>query len=47
LVLACLQKDRTLRPATAAELRLRLAAVPLAQPWSRERAAAWWKRHLG
>jgi eukaryotic-like serine/threonine-protein kinase len=46
LTLQCLQKDRERRPASAAALRDALAAIALAEPWSRKRAAAWWQEHL-
>jgi serine/threonine protein kinase len=46
LVLVCLEKDRERRPSSAAALRERLAALALNDPWSRERAAAWWRAHL-
>jgi serine/threonine protein kinase len=46
IVMACLHKDRERRPSSAAVLRERLSAVPLREPWSRERAAAWWRAHL-
>ena len=44
-ILACLEKDPERRPADAAALAARLAAVPLASPWSEARAAAWWREH--
>jgi len=46
IVMQCLHKDREQRPRSAAELRASLAAVPCANPWTRERAAAWWQAHL-
>jgi eukaryotic-like serine/threonine-protein kinase len=46
LVLALLAKDPADRPQDAAELALRLAAVPLATPWTPQRAEAWWQTHL-
>lgn len=42
LILACLEKDPARRPGSASELRARLQAIPLATPWTRERAEAWW-----
>ena len=45
MILACLAKDRADRPPTADALAALLAAVPLAQPWTAERAAAWWDAH--
>lgn len=46
LVMDCLAKDRNDRPASAAEVGRRLAAIPLAQPWTAERADVWWQSHL-
>jgi eukaryotic-like serine/threonine-protein kinase len=45
LILECLEKDPAKRPATTAALDARLRAVPLAEPWTRERAVAWWNAH--
>jgi serine/threonine-protein kinase len=42
LILTCLAKDPMARPQTADELAARLAAVPLAEPWTAERARGWW-----
>ncbi|HET7038402.1 MAG TPA: serine/threonine-protein kinase [Gemmatimonadales bacterium] len=44
-VLQCLEKDPARRPATADELSAQLAEVPLAQPWTPERARRWWEMH--
>jgi serine/threonine-protein kinase len=46
LVMACLQKDRARRPASAQELRDRLALIAVPTPWSRERATRWWHEQL-
>jgi hypothetical protein len=46
IVLQCLRKDRERRPSSAAALRDLLAAIPLSEPWSRERATRWWNEHL-
>jgi serine/threonine-protein kinase len=46
LVLSCLEKDPTRRPSSAEALRLALAALPISEPWTRERALAWWRAHL-
>ncbi len=46
LVLACLQKRRENRPAHAGELATRLAALGLAEQWTRERARRWWELNL-
>ncbi|HET7039168.1 MAG TPA: serine/threonine-protein kinase [Gemmatimonadales bacterium] len=42
IVLDCLAKDPAARPANAEVLSERLAAVPLARPWTPAAAAAWW-----
>ena len=42
LILSCLEKDPHNRPQTTQELVVALRAVPLAQPWSEERARHWW-----
>jgi serine/threonine-protein kinase len=42
LILRCLEKKPERRPATARELARLLHAIPLADPWSEERAEAWW-----
>lgn len=46
IVMLCLQKDRERRPATAAALREALTRVSVNEPWTRERADAWWNEHL-
>jgi serine/threonine-protein kinase len=46
IVLACLAKARSERPADGAELARRLAAVPLREAWTDARAEAWWEEHL-
>jgi len=45
LILECLEKDPAKRPATASALQSRLQAIPIATPWTRERAEAWWSDH--
>ena len=45
LILECLEKDPNKRPESAAALRSRLHAIPVAEPWSLERAEAWWSVH--
>ncbi len=42
ILLACLQKDPTNRPQTMQELAEMLRQVPLATPWTDERARRWW-----
>jgi len=45
LVMDCLAKNREDRPASAEELRARLDAIPVEQPWTRRRAQEWWEMH--
>jgi serine/threonine-protein kinase len=45
LVLQCLAKDPAERPASAEVLGKELAAIPLAEPWTKERALRWWEAH--
>lgn len=45
LVLACLAKRPADRPATAAEISRRLAALYGPEAWPQERAQGWWDRH--
>jgi serine/threonine-protein kinase len=46
IIMDCLEKDPARRPATAGELALRLARVPVPQQWTAERAERWWRTHL-
>jgi len=45
VILKCLAKRREDRPPDAEALATALKAVPLATPWTRERALAWWASH--
>lgn len=45
LVLECLEKDPTKRPASASVLQSRLRAIELSAPWTNERAESWWNLH--
>lgn len=44
-LLACLEKSRAKRPATARDLAHLLLRSPTAQDWTMEDADAWWGRH--
>jgi hypothetical protein len=46
LILACLSKAPEDRPQTAEDLVLELERISLAEPWTRESAATWWRTHL-
>ena len=46
LVMACLEKAPGRRPSGAVELRRRLGELPLPDPWTAERAEAWWREKL-
>jgi serine/threonine-protein kinase len=46
IVMACLEKTPDKRPASAVELWRQLGEVPLATPWTLERAESWWREHL-
>jgi eukaryotic-like serine/threonine-protein kinase len=45
LILECLEKDPDKRPRSASLLQSRLRAIPLATPWTTERAEHWWALH--
>jgi hypothetical protein len=45
LVLECLSKDPSQRPASARVLHARLRDIPFDAPRSRERAEEWWSSH--
>ncbi len=46
VVLACLEKERDLRPNDAWELDIRLAACESATTWDEGKAREWWETHL-
>jgi serine/threonine-protein kinase len=46
LTLACLAKPPADRPHDIDVLAARLAAIDAGEPWTAERAAEWWDRHL-
>jgi serine/threonine-protein kinase len=45
LVLECLEKDPSRRPASADALWDRLDRVPLPSEWNQRRARTWWEMH--
>jgi serine/threonine-protein kinase len=45
VIMECLDKDPNKRPQTASELIARIHAIPLANPWNRNRAEQWWRTH--
>jgi serine/threonine-protein kinase len=45
LVLACLDKDPSRRPASAEELGLALGRCACAGLWTPDRVAGWWREH--
>jgi serine/threonine-protein kinase len=45
VILACLEKDRNLRPQSAEELSRLLAGCNVESPWTAERAQEWWDLH--
>lgn len=44
ILMTCLEKDPGRRP-SALELDAQLAGVPTKEPWTQERARAWWRTH--
>jgi len=46
VILACLSKAPDDRPRKAEDLAHELERISLAEPWTKERAAAWWRTHL-
>jgi len=45
LIMDCLEKDPSRRPADAGVLAERLSACRMPESWTRERAARWWQTH--
>ena len=46
LIIDCLAKTPRLRPQTVDDLHERLARIPVAQPWTQQRAHMWWRARL-
>jgi eukaryotic-like serine/threonine-protein kinase len=45
LILECLEKDPGKRPRSASVLQSKLQAIPIASPWTSDRAEHWWSLH--
>jgi eukaryotic-like serine/threonine-protein kinase len=45
LLMQCLEKDPKKRPASALDLERQLTCVPCPEPWTVDRARAWWATH--
>ncbi len=45
VLMACLEKDPAARPMSALDLESQLARIRCAEPWTEERARAWWMAH--
>ncbi len=41
----CLEKDPAARPSSALELESQLARIRCEEPWTEDRARAWWATH--
>jgi serine/threonine-protein kinase len=46
LILGCLEKAPERRPLGAREVARLVRSVPLTEPWTEERAEAWWSEHV-
>ena len=45
ILMMCLEKDPAKRSASALELDAQLASVPCQEPWTQQKAQAWWEAH--
>ena len=45
ILMKCLEKDPAKRPSSALQLDQQLARVSFKQPWTEDRARAWWEAH--
>ena len=46
LIVSCLEKDPGKRPQSMAEISQLLATVEVDEPWTEQRALAWWQMHM-
>jgi serine/threonine-protein kinase len=46
LIMSCLEKDPGKRPQSMAEVSQLLAIADVNEPWTEERALAWWQMHM-
>lgn len=45
ILITCLEKDPAKRPSSALDLDAQLASIPCPEPWTQQKAQAWWAAH--